>query len=39
MKIAEKLARRANLLAKGHVIAVGFEFALAQTFFRDTQKV
>lgn len=30
--------RRAALLAKGHVIAVGFEFALAQTWFRETQK-
>ncbi len=30
--------RRANLLQKGHVIAVGFDFTLAHTFFRETEK-
>lgn len=31
--------RRAALLAKGHVIACGLEFAVAQSFYRATQKV
>lgn len=30
--------RRANLLEKGHVIAVGFDFTLAHTFYRETEK-